>query len=77
MALGARAYHRISIHPPCEGWDDRRAVKLLIRPHISIHPPREGWDAMREPALRLPKDFNPPTPRGVGHVCLTVCQVDI
>ena len=33
----------ISIHPPREGWDDRRKEEKR-RAYISIHPPREGWD---------------------------------
>ena len=33
---------------------------------ISIHPPREGWDGYNSRRWRCNRDFNPPTPRGVG-----------
>ena len=33
---------------------------------ISIHPPRVGWDVAVLYFSRLPADFNPPTPCGVG-----------
>ncbi len=55
----------ISIHPPRVGWDqsnDRTTVTL----GISIHPPRVGWDARVKIHKILIRDFNPPTPCGVG-----------
>ena len=56
----------ISIHPPRAGWDpgpgDARRVLL-----ISIHPPRAGWDIMRTSSRYCSRNFNPPTPCGVGR----------
>ncbi len=34
---------------------------------ISIHPPRVGWDGGETVTIRYRRDFNPPTPCGVGH----------
>ena len=36
--------------------------------YISIHPPLVGWDYQILTLLRLSKNFNPPTPCGVGQV---------
>ena len=57
----------ISIHPPREGWDLHVWRKTVTTTEISIHPPREGWDAALFPYVQPFVDFNPPTPRGVGH----------
>ena len=56
----------ISIHPPREGWDHIRRNLVIPPVRISIHPPREGWDNMGLVLGQLDRDFNPPTPRGVG-----------
>ena len=57
---------RISIHPPRAGWD----VPLVNPPEginpISIHPPRAGWDRSKRDRAISARDFNPPTPCGVG-----------
>ena len=57
----------ISIHPPREGWDLSFHVLRVLSVGISIHPPREGWDVCGRGAIRADRDFNPPTPRGVGQ----------
>ena len=33
---------------------------------ISIHPPRTGWDSADLSGIRSSRNFNPPTPHGVG-----------
>ena len=56
----------ISIHPPREGWDHSR-WSTAPKQRISIHPPREGWDIITPSPCFWQYNFNPPTPRGVGH----------
>ena len=53
-----------STHPAWGG----TAVVYMPHDHtvISIHPPRVGWDKRARPSPRWRRDFNPPTPRGVG-----------
>ena len=57
----------ISIHPPRVGWDLCGASFLSARWGISIHPPRVGWDQMRLWVVQETRNFNPPTPCGVGR----------
>ena len=58
---------QISIHPPRAGWDHIFRHSKIQQSLISIHPPRAGWDLTcgRNPACR--RNFNPPTPCGVGR----------
>ena len=51
---------------PVRGGTCRRAEGCALR-WISIHPPRAGWDLRgRRPVDQL-RNFNPPTPCGVGR----------
>ena len=56
----------ISIHPPRVGWDQHFSVIHHI-PVISIHPPRVGWDGADASSFCPLRNFNPPTPCGVGQ----------
>ena len=63
-----RRHYRISIHPPRVGWDEEELAELR-KADISIHPPRVGWDRCSVPRTARPRNFNPPTPCGVGPTC--------
>ena len=64
------AGHGISIHPPRAGWDNlgRRLGVVLVK-FQSTHPVR-GGTAPEWARTVWPTNFNPPTPCGVGHLCL-------
>ena len=55
----------ISIHPPRGGWDAMSSAVTVTQP-ISIHPPRGGWDWISACRDHQARNFNPPTPWGVG-----------
>ena len=62
----------ISIHPPHAGWDDTCAyVARYITKFQSTHPTRGGTRPFVIFEIKN-RHFNPPTPRGVGPVCLAV-----
>ena len=51
---------------PRGGWDipDALYADLVF---ISIHPPRRGWDRTAPRSALATRNFNPPTPWGVGQ----------
>ena len=53
-----------STHPVWGGTSERQQKAYFI--FISIHPPRVGWDTTEESGGESHRDFNPPTPCGVG-----------
>ena len=56
----------ISIHPPREGWDGRRAH--LFGATLDFNPPTpRGVGLIPLTKAGIEHNFNPPTPRGVGH----------
>ena len=57
------------------GWDDQHPPGA-IHPGISIHPPRMGWDRPRRWCSFPVRDFNPPTPYGVGRYAIDLVPVD-
>ena len=59
-----------STHPVWGGTVSSEASTVLRT--ISIHPPRVGWDLIRHHQVRHVKDFNPPTPCGVGRYSSSV-----
>ena len=63
-ALGLGVEEFQSTHPVRGGTIDLRFFQRVW--DISIHPPRAGWDAECLYLLHKSRDFNPPTPCGVG-----------
>ena len=64
LAIIREAFIFQSTHPVRGGtWFPGR---FPSRRHISIHPPRAGWDLMILDDLGVERNFNPPTPCGVG-----------
>ena len=55
------------------------SIQAVHRKHISIHPPRVGWDCFASNFCGVRRNFNPPTPCGVGLFLPTTPQgaVDI
>ena len=66
----------ISIHPPRVGWDALHGGSDVVSP-ISIHPPRVGWDPLHQKGWRCSRNFNPPTPCGVGHHRIAQARADV
>ena len=60
----------ISIHPPRAGWDQSHCHISAALLEISIHPPRAGWDRRTSVGRSGRRNFNPPTPCGVGRVVI-------
>ena len=58
----------ISIHPPLAGRDRRGPTSSLTPNRISIHPPLAGRDQLNQKIISNSEYFNPPAPRGTGHV---------
>ena len=56
-----------STHPVWGGTHAGLLQSLYLLP-ISIHPPRVGWDARADFKRQAKKNFNPPTPCGVGRI---------
>ena len=52
---------------PARGGTLQRMGRDFPGMRISIHPPREGWDTRMRKLSPSPRNFNPPTPRGVGQ----------
>ena len=61
-----------STHPVWGGTDFLRTGEGLQL--ISIHPPRVGWDCGKSNKAPDRRDFNPPTPCGVGRRPRGDCQ---
>ena len=69
----AESPYSISILPLREEWDSTSENAKQAR-NISILPLREEWDPDISPTVKSCKNFNPPTPRGVGLVRIPVCS---
>ena len=67
---------RISIHAPREGCD-KGDTYYTLENGISIHAPREGCDVAQRLGIRIPKYFNPRTPRGVRPEIFNAILVSI
>ena len=64
VGFPAEIFQFQSTHPVWGGTAGKRSQRR--REQISIHPPRVGWDNSVLNALSASRNFNPPTPCGVG-----------